>query len=255
MRQSRTRYRGFTIMELMVVVAIIVALLAILIPAMGHIRKQAARTGVNQQMIALKMGLTQYYTDCSSYYPPSTPGNGLNSGASMLAEGLVGFQTGNLDGAGTGIPGMNPPDSSELGFRLNKNAAIMGGKILGPYVVPDGKNFRGTVFIDAWENPIIYYRSRRSLPGVTGTVPSGTPVFDAANPNSYFNGTDCTATVIAATNSAATPPGTANVFFTLINGSNSPIGSGSVIGSSSYLLISAGPDEKYFTADDIVGSK
>jgi type II secretory pathway pseudopilin PulG len=256
MRHSRKFTFGFTTIELLVVVTIIVALLAILIPSITHMKKQALKAGSNVQLSNLRTGLAQYYNDFN-VYPPSTGAFGpiaAEHGASRLAQGLLGYLPGNIDGAGSGL-GANS-DATDFGFRINKNAVTMGmgGKIYGPYASTDPKDFKpspagSAAFIDQWENDIIYYRSNYAGPNTPR--PTGT-IFGASN--SYFNNTDCRASVTSR-GSAANPPTSPGPFFTLIASSNSHGIQGPIMGSSDFLLISAGPDELYFTADDIVVSK
>jgi hypothetical protein len=89
--------------------------------------------------------------------------------------------------------------------------------------------------------------------------------------NSFFIFDDCSSSTAKVTGSTANPPGSPNAslnpkgtaaFFNTLNGTSLPASSpllpninGPVSGSSSYLLISAGPDEIYFTTDDVVVSK
>jgi type II secretory pathway pseudopilin PulG len=214
---------AFTIVELMVVIAIIVALLAIIIPSMHVVRRNAANAATSATLGAIRMGLTQYFAQFNMY-PPSAGG-----GDHMLAVGLQG--------------------STGKGFSLTPNAAAMGkGTVYGPYGPTDPKAYNGTAFIDAFNNEppntIHYYRSTRSgkpdpaLPAVTKVFGTGNP------PNYYFDHKDCT----------GDPTSAPARFFSQI-GTSDNNASGPVNGSSSYLLISAGYDGVFFNADDIVATK
>lgn len=58
---------GFTLIEIMVVVAIIVLLIAFLIPAIGAARNSAHRTATTAQMRTIAMGCDNYYTMFNAY--------------------------------------------------------------------------------------------------------------------------------------------------------------------------------------------
>jgi prepilin-type N-terminal cleavage/methylation domain-containing protein len=259
MREFRTlTRRAFTLVELLIVVAIIAALIAILVPGLSAIRRQANKAAAVGQLSALRTGLDQYFADFNMY-PPSTLTANFGTitpqhGSSMLAEGLLGYLPGNIDGGGTSVG-----DPNDMGFRTNRNAAAMGGRLYGPYAPSDPKNFSGKAFVDPWQNEVLYYRSTQAASGLPPTTAPTGNIFGTAN--SYFISTDCASSTASDTGSTANPPpsalnpkGTLS-FYSLIGGSNSASIGGPVSGSSSYLLISAGSDEIYFTADDVVVSK
>ncbi|QDV90580.1 Type II secretion system protein G precursor [Phycisphaerae bacterium RAS2] len=109
-----TKRRAFTLIELLTVMAIIVLLIGILVPALGAARDRARRTATKAQIKAMTDGLEAFHADKDSY-PPSNPGlyttdpynlagtrdaqlanwalgNGANElqGAHLLADVLVG---------------------------------------------------------------------------------------------------------------------------------------------------------------------
>lgn len=123
-------------------------------------------------------------------------------------------------------------------FSTTPNASAMGrGTVYGPYGPTDPKSFNGSAFIDAWGHPILYYRATLPTPATV------TAIFGTDN-KCYFKSADCPGNPTAAPAS----------FFTLL-GASANANPGPVTGSSSYLLISGGVDETYFTADDLVVSK
>jgi type II secretion system protein G len=91
--------RGFTLVELMVVVAIIALLAAIIIPNYIHARAEAAASGSQATMNQIATALEEYHNDQLAYpttsgsvdpalfggtnnqYLTSTPSNSLNHGA------------------------------------------------------------------------------------------------------------------------------------------------------------------------------
>jgi prepilin-type N-terminal cleavage/methylation domain-containing protein len=217
---------GFTVVELLVVVAIIVLLIGILLPSIWKMHEVGYKGKASALLGAIQTGLQQYYNDFN-IYPPSSGGS---RGSVMLGLGLMG-------------PGGDPA----FGFRTRVANAAMGGggRVYGPYAQPDPDSFKasGRYFVDPWGHEVLYYRSTQ--------IPAPTSIFATGGTNAYFNASDC-----SAVSGAGSPmTGTAQ-FFALISGgnANTPI-SGAVTGATGFLLISAGPDEKYFTGDDIVAGK
>jgi prepilin-type N-terminal cleavage/methylation domain-containing protein len=250
--------RGFTLIELLIVAAIIAALLAIMVPAIGGIHVKAAQTQTTAILGSIQTGLQQYYSEFNMY-PPSGPAYGgipANRGSVMLAQGLLGFLGGGADGAG--------PDTGDptYGFRTKRMGAGMGGvggQIYGPYVPTDSKTLKGAsptmYFVDAWGGEILYYRSTRSVASASAAPVK--KIFGTGGGNDYyFDYADCSGVA------GASGPGSGTAkFFGQLGSTNKPNpndlsnASATVMGAASYLLISAGTDGKYFTDDDIVGTK
>src|SRR5579884_2904232 len=61
------KQRGFTLLEMMVVVAIIAILTAILIPNFTHARAQAATSACMSNMKTIATAMELYYTDNQAY--------------------------------------------------------------------------------------------------------------------------------------------------------------------------------------------
>jgi prepilin-type N-terminal cleavage/methylation domain-containing protein len=268
MRTTCPSRRGFTIVEIIVVVSIIVILIALLIPAMSRARNTANMATARAQIESIQSALQSYFTD-HNMYPPShlptgtsygsiTPGNG----SLMLAQGLMGFFPKPFDGAGppsAGGPGT--ADEPLYGFRTRRQ---MGGKVYGPYMDPARQSYErktpGQIeyFKDAWEHDVLYFRGRGQ--------PTGSPpqIFDD-NDNgntAFFYNSDNLSTQKGSVD-GSNPATMSLEYFKLIypNANNSLItknnysNGGPVLGGESYLLISAGPDEKYFTLDDLLVTK
>ena len=70
MQQRATDNRGFTLIELMIVVAIIAILAAILIPNFLHARAQAATAGCEGNVKMIATGLEEYAVDNQGSYGP-----------------------------------------------------------------------------------------------------------------------------------------------------------------------------------------
>jgi type II secretory pathway pseudopilin PulG len=239
---SGGRRGGFTLIEILTAVVIIILLVGILIPTLSRVHLGANKAAASAELGSLQAGLQGYFADFNMY-PPSAPAyGGLPSkrGGAMLAQGLMGYLDFGADGAGPSNPAGPDP---KLGFRTRRNATMGGGQIYGPYASAGADVYKinsatDQFFIDPWGHEILYYCSTRAS--------APTQIF-ANSGFFYFNSDDCSTT--------AAPPSSPNVFFTLINGNNTNTPTVAVTGSSSYLLISAGNDEKYFTADDIVAGK
>jgi prepilin-type N-terminal cleavage/methylation domain-containing protein len=258
--------RGFTMIEILVVVLIIGLLIALLVPALGWARDRARATSTQQRMGSIAMGLEQYKTDTVGGYPPSwptlfpaaTPPGGaevaVKSGSVMLAEALLGYLDYQYDGAGPANPSatVEQPDPA-LGFRK-----VTGGKgrVYGPYVNTAGTNLNTTTgtsgsikvyspervtFIDAYGNDILYYRAASNLTGVTKLF--GTSA-------SIFNSTDNTdsSDVVKDPTSPMAPV----KFFKAMGTDSNTAGLAGASGRDSYILISGGKDGKFFTDDDVV---
>jgi type II secretory pathway pseudopilin PulG len=265
MRHTRPSSRGFTLLEILVVVGVIITLIALLIPAIGRVKLSAIKASATSLLGNLQQSLEAYHSQFGSY-PPSTSsvayGNmGVGRGPAMLAQGLMGYLPYGADGAGSnqGSYALVPP-AGEPAYGFRTRNPQMGGDVKGPFIAQDPKSYRvnaaGTdeVFIDPWGNEVLYFRSNRALS--TASAAAVTKIFDlAANNDSLFAADDCNKTYAG----ASLPDVTAAPaeFFKLITpaASNTYSGGGIITGADSYLLISAGPDGTYFTADDLVVAK
>jgi len=266
-RQSRglTGF-GFTLVELLVVILIIVVLMGILIPLVASARTQAKVAATKSLLTTLSTALQSYYNDFTMYPSSATSATyGTDEipegrGPCMLAQGLMGY-----------LPLSRNSGDPVMGFRVGNSTY---GKIYGPYMTNDTKHYRvypdnQQVFIDTFGNEILYYRA--AIPA--GTMPDPMYVFGGAgNNNSYFIADDNTKIrdakgVLSPISGPNALPLTQTAIFFQSLGiyentiqdthatppvTNSPA---MLLGRDSYLLVSAGPDGKYFTKDDIVEAK
>ncbi len=87
MQQSMKAQRGFTLLEMMVVVAIIAILAAILIPNFTHARAQAATSACMSNMKTIATAMELYYTDNEAYPIASqTPVNAIAGLATYMGN-------------------------------------------------------------------------------------------------------------------------------------------------------------------------
>ena len=135
-QNSEFSRHGFTLVEMLVVVAIILLLISITIPAIWRARESAKDGATRQLMATLSTALEQYATEQSGMYPPDRMYYGSKTlrHGEALAQGLTGYLTGDLDGAGTSLS-----DPSEFGFRLMTGG---NGKVFGPYGPVDSRTLR-----------------------------------------------------------------------------------------------------------------
>ena len=71
MFKTSFRRTGFTLVELLVVVAIIALLVSILLPTLGKAKEQARIAICLSNLRSLGLGFAQYTTDNNDWYPPS----------------------------------------------------------------------------------------------------------------------------------------------------------------------------------------
>jgi prepilin-type N-terminal cleavage/methylation domain-containing protein len=85
---NRTR-RGFTIIELLVVIGIIVVLLGILLPVVNAVRKQAQKADTSAEITKIAEAIHNYYQDYRSFPGPVPDANiyGFNTTVTTLASG------------------------------------------------------------------------------------------------------------------------------------------------------------------------
>lgn len=79
------RYRGFSMVELMIVIAIIFLLVSLTTVVAGRLRTAAERSSTQQFLAAVKVALTQFHEDFG-YYPPLLGDDPSNDFMAVLDE-------------------------------------------------------------------------------------------------------------------------------------------------------------------------
>ncbi len=167
---------GFTLVELLVVVAILVLLLAISLPVLGMVRERAKVAASQATINTISTGLDLYYNDLNVYPESFWDAVKVDSspdeqwwGAQVLVQAMIGY----LDAAPQPTDNDRAPNDGATGpgFRT-----MFRGDVYGPYVEPDKirtlsvTTYDGDaarpVFIDAFDQPILYYRYGQAADGV-----------------------------------------------------------------------------------------
>ncbi len=131
MRQHRQLIRGFTLLEMLMVIAIIAVLIALLLPAIQQAREQARRTQCTNNMMQIGIALHNYQT-CHNVLPPGC----VNLTGPVLEENFVddeedygaGFDGDFGSGAEAVIDGDELPDEAapvDMGYRMSWIAQIL----------------------------------------------------------------------------------------------------------------------------------
>jgi prepilin-type N-terminal cleavage/methylation domain-containing protein len=91
-RRGRSR-RGFTLVELLVVIGIIVLLIGILLPMIARAMRQGNRARIASDLNAISAALDAYKADFGDYprliYTSATTYNGTGAGAALLGKSLM----------------------------------------------------------------------------------------------------------------------------------------------------------------------
>lgn len=278
--------RGFTLVELLVVIGIIAVLIGILIPTVAAVRRAAYRADTQNLITQIGSAITRYYQDFNAYPGPfsndqiaaggSPQANSVAlSGASditqseNLALGLLGglrydggsftFNAADMRQA-MGPVSMNPAAPKRYSAYMPASEDMLSGGQFGTgdSVVPE--------FVDTWpadeQLPIIYVRARVGASGIISDATTASAVYQYdrrfvapyLRPESgAFPGDGLTALgdFSDASRVDDTPKGNALRYFAHPSMGGNNNASGTPVEKDRFILFAAGPDRIYGTADDI----
>jgi prepilin-type N-terminal cleavage/methylation domain-containing protein len=131
---ARLSSRAFTLIELLIVVAIIGVLMAILVPATGSVIESARRAQAKNDVVQIATALVGYETEYG-HFPPS-----LGKGVFAVDRTLIDTLTGKSSDA-------NPKAITFLevsGYKRGKSGTNETGDFVDPWALTDGK--KATVY-------------------------------------------------------------------------------------------------------------
>lgn len=188
--RQNTRQRGFTVLELMTVVGVILVLIGILIPVVNVALRNSKRNAIIAMTNAIKTGLQQYESDFSGF-PPSDyrelgdkVGDKMDGweGGEILTQMMIGHLS-NRKNDGAPLDGYQG-----LGFRANFDK----GRVYGPYVdIRSDENITEspisghdnalvfTVVGSGVKTPILYYKGRSSTAFRSGPFDKSSSILGA----------------------------------------------------------------------------
>ena len=215
--QSQSHRRGFTLVELLVAIGIIMVLIGILLPALGKVSTKAKATATTATMNEFAKACDVFYTQFG-YYPGIVPEAML---AATVNPPISGTENALLHLMGGAIRNDDPTYAASAGteltfgtagttgtgqVKIKINAIDIGkgprieGKQYEPFFTPKDAQLKIAVgqvgqtlplpdLLDAWGQPIGYIRSARPTGLLTRTLTTDNPQFYLEPLFPYFNST------------------------------------------------------------------
>jgi prepilin-type N-terminal cleavage/methylation domain-containing protein len=194
-RYSSRGRGGFTLVELLVVIGIIVLLVSIVTPMVMNSRRSAARTRTQADLNTIALGLEQYKKDFGDYPRPDLAGPD-GPDYPVLAWALLGPWQAVQNGA-------DPGDGADgMGFRTQWDPVkSVGGRVFGPYIAAEkfkiekvaGGTHTKAYLQDQYGSRIEYLPQwRKFKPGMAlFGVPGGNPMSGGISTNNGPSVYDC----------------------------------------------------------------
>jgi prepilin-type N-terminal cleavage/methylation domain-containing protein len=254
MRQIRRPDRGFTLVELMVTVSILMLLAGILTPSVIAIMRMWERKNTEWQLASIKEGIWTYAADNrvgATYFPSNwTLEKRYQTGAEMLAYFLLGPEGRGLEVERYGIPNIcgpyypAAPDEVREVYASTSEIGSTGPNWLNLPSV--GTDYEGRVFVDRYSTTYTEHQAEKTRPILffaAGTpAESGNPFLIEDNDQIIKNKAGGFEWASAEYNRNPA------VTFDKYLRRNDTLGEY----VDGFVLMSAGADRQYFTEDDIL---
>lgn len=89
MKRDTNRGAGFTLLEMLVVVVVLTVLIAILVPTLGHARRQSTRSACGARLHAIAAGLQAYASENEQILPWAAEVPSVNTSYMPLPQALA----------------------------------------------------------------------------------------------------------------------------------------------------------------------
>src|SRR5262245_37978426 len=178
---KQPRFNGFTVIELVLVIGIMIVLAGLVLNTIGYVRKKGARARAETEMAAMSAALENYRAD-NAAYPTNTDTNGLDPTTGAISNYkapsryMYGELSGDRDFNGT-------PDTGARSYMTFKPALLLRDDMSNP---PSSTN-RVTAICDPFANSYGYSTMKAS-----GGVNGYNPTFDLWSVADGAAGTDQT---------------------------------------------------------------
>ena len=259
MKKERTDSRGFTIVELLTVMSIIILLMGLFIPAMTSVRRYARRVAQHNQFHAIEVGLAIF--DAEWKEVPDITSSDV--GAIVLAESMVGKDQLGYDPDGR----YNQKDLSNRRAYLAAGNANANSVILYPEMADTGVDPNIFILSDIYPHishpktgrllgmPVLYYKAKL-FNRYHGQIQAetGDSIYDYKDNHSFIQALSIPGDNTGKEHAMVADPettfyeGTRN-YHTIITLAGEEIVM--PYRPTSYILISAGADGEYGTEDDV----